>query len=131
MGIESVFWYRWSPLFYPACKKSPQTWGLKVLTLENDSTPREAYLQKESPNMGIESLGNISSDAIVTYTCKKSPQTWGLKAEERGFISPQPSLQKESPNMGIESSGTSMATPMAAGVLQKESPNMGIERLFP
>ena len=39
-----------------SCKKSPQTWGLKALPelIVSDFT---THLQKESPDMGIESRG--------------------------------------------------------------------------
>ena len=55
MGIER------QQIYYPvtdsdnfACKKSPQTWGLKVFAL-------------------------ASKKLLSNLTCKKSPQTWGLK----------------------------------------------------
>ena len=39
----------------PACKKSPQTWGLKV-RINVGVTSACNCLQKESPDMGIESV---------------------------------------------------------------------------
>ena len=53
MGIERYVTPT-SPWGGLACKKSPQTWGLKV----------------ESPEERAE---------LAVWPCKKSPQTWGLK----------------------------------------------------
>ena len=61
-------------------------------------------LQKESPNMGIESVYEVLVEFFNFFTCKKSPQTWGLKVNPALPKAPcnLPVLQKESPNMGIE-----------------------------
>ena len=132
MGIERARRAGRVPFNQGACKKSPQTWGLKVGEWGRcTSTPNPA--------------------------CKKSPQTWGLKdnmllplTHERKILAKRvpkhgdwkyrnsvPSyknlkcnLQKESPNMGIESSSGHLLLYRQSLDLQKESPNMGIERLI-
>ena len=54
MGIESYDYVFGFPTGVEACKKSPQTWGLKV-DLLYDAFKTVLFLQKESPDMGIES----------------------------------------------------------------------------
>ena len=91
-----------------ACKKSPQTWGLKAFWGFIIGAIWVMNLQKESPDMGIESRTLLSP-----------------------LSSPARPLQKESPDMGIERCLVFNAIKLVLDNLQKESPDMGIERCNP
>ena len=154
MGIESFWVSLGGCLFKLSCKKSPQTWGLKEEVKQRKST-HEHGLQKESPDMGIESKVPVvpfqgedaalqkespdmgierdvklieRPDYTVESTCKKSPQTWGLKVRSpvRRLCSLNLSCKKSPQTWGLKGQDGHPPHPHLRR-LQKESPDMGIE----
>ena len=99
-GLKDTFFNLFLLKFLP-CKKSPQTWGLKD-TLFFYIHGHYAFLQKESPDMGIESLVH-----------QETPQR------------PLNVLQKESPDMGIESYNILLARKPEPPLLAKRVPRHG------
>ncbi len=60
-------------MFKLSCKKSPQTWGLKEEVKQRKST-HEHGLQKESPDMGIESLQVKTASDTGRQLAKRVPR---------------------------------------------------------
>ena len=75
MGIESIPKHKRQLTLLVACKKSPQTWGLKAQKSRVGNPQRQLVLQKESPDMGIEScLHVLVFRGLVTGLAKRVPR---------------------------------------------------------
>ena len=74
MGIESLVILMCWLYRLETCKKSPQTWGLKVLHIFMYKKIVNFNLQKESPDMGIESVFAVSCVLFFLVLAKRVPR---------------------------------------------------------